>query len=91
MTTYALNKNKSETPPFSFRGDCCICATGKGSIRIMREMNSKWYPVTDDKGCILEYGADGDLAFNGHISCGVKVPHKVVATGEMLVTVRSEK
>lgn len=91
MTTYVLSKDKPESGEFTFKGDCCICATGNGSIRILREMNNKFVPVTNDNGSPIEYASTGGVAFNGHISCGVRSKHKIRATGEMVVTVVTEK
>lgn len=93
MPTQALNKDNPETKPFDFRGDCCICAKGKGSIRILREANGKFEILTDVKGSEMEFGsttADG-IAFNGTISCGVRMKYKVQATGDMLVSIHTEK
>ena len=91
MPTYSLNKETPETKAFDFRGDCCICAIGNGSIRILREMNGKFEIVTDQEGTPMEFGATGGVAFNGNISNNVRIPHKIQCTGDMLVTIRMEK
>lgn len=91
MAQYALSRQNPETKPFSFRGDCYICARGKGSIKIMREMGGKYEPITNDSGAELEWASDGGLAFNGHITCNSRINHKIVAAGDMIVTVIVEK
>lgn len=91
MTTYVLSKEKSETSEFTFKGDCCICAEGNGSIQILREMNNKFKPITNANGIPIEYASTGGLAFNGHISCGVRAKYKIKSTGDMVVTVVTEK
>ena len=91
MATYVLNNENSESAEFAFKGDCCICAEGNGSIKILREMNNKFIPVTNDNGIPLEYGATGGVAFNGHITCNVRSKYKIKATGNMVVTVVVEK
>ena len=91
MTTYVLNSETPETKEFTFKGDCCICAEGSGSIQVLREMENKFVPVTDQKGVPLSYAASNGVAFNGHISCNVRGKYKIRATGEMIVTVVTEK
>jgi len=91
MTTFVLNKENSESKEFTFKGDCCICAEGSGSIRVLRDIGGKFVPVTNDAGAPLEYASTGGVAFNGHISCGVRSRYKIRATGNMVVTVVTEK
>lgn len=91
MTTYVLNKDNPLSGDITSKGDLCICAVGTGSFRILREMGSDYHPVTNDQGSPLEFASDGGLAFNGHISCDVRRKYKIRATGEMVVTVVTEK
>lgn len=91
MATYVLDNEKSESPEFTFKGDCCICAEGNGSIRILREMNGKFVPVTNNNGVPIEYASTDGVAFNGHISCDVRSKYKIKASGNMVVTVVVEK
>ena len=91
MPKFALNSTNPESNPFAFRGDCYICARGKGSIKVLREMGGKYEPVTNERGVELEWAADGGLAFNGHITCNARANHKIKATGDMNVTVLLEK
>ena len=91
MTTFVLTNEEPESAPFTFKGDCCICAEGTGSVRILREMNGKFTPVTNDSGVPLEFASVDGLAFNGHISCNVGTKYKIHATGEMIVTIQAEK
>lgn len=91
MSSFTLSKTNPESKPFSFRGDCYICAEGKGSIKILREMGNSYKPVTNENGVALEWASDGGLAFNGHITCNARLNHKIVTTGDMIVTVIVEK
>ena len=91
MTTVILNKDKSESEEFQFRGDLCISAKGKGSIQILRKMENDFIPVTDIKGNVLEFASDGGLAVNSTITCNVRRPYKIKANGDMMVTYYVEK
>lgn len=91
MTTFVLNKDNSESAPFTFKGDCCILAEGTGSLLVLREMNNKFVPVTNDNGTPLQFAASGGVAFNGHITCDVRCKYKFRTTGEMIVTISTEK
>ena len=90
MTTEILNDSKSETKPFQSRGDLCISAKGKGSIKLFREMGGEFLPVTDTNGIPLEFASDGGVAVNTTFVCNVRRTYKIKATGEMTVSYFSE-
>tara|TARA_R100000808_G_C2106009_1_gene121581 strand:+ start:167 stop:442 length:276 start_codon:yes stop_codon:yes gene_type:complete len=91
MTTYVLNAKNPESREFTFRGDLCVCAEGSGTFRLLREMDNKFVAVTDSHGQPLEYGAVEGVAFNSHFSCNVSCRYKISATGDLTVTIKTEK
>ncbi len=91
MTTFVINRESPESKSFTFRGDCCIHAEGSGSFKLLREMNNKYVAVTNQSGEPLEFASVGGTAFNSHFSCNVTCKYKIRATGDMIVTIKTEK
>lgn len=81
-----LTKDKTETQPFAFLGDCYICAKGQGQISILRDMGGEFVVMTNSAGEELAYLGDG-VIFNGSITCKSRIKHKIVAHTESSITI----
>ena len=77
-------KLSSDNPhyEFNFIGECLICATGEGEIRIQRKLvdGGDFVDVTDDYGTPMVHVSQNGVIFNGSIKCSRRIPHRIVAS-----------
>lgn len=77
---------------FDFWGDCYICATGSGEIRIERKIGGEFVVLTNQEGTPMIFVADG-VIFNSFINCKSRLVHRIVAitTSEIKLSIVSER